>query len=216
MSDHSIWPEHHQTEHLLREIQAGNEQAVDELLNRHREPLRQMIHFRLDRGISSRVDASDVIQDVLLEANRRLRNYIAQPQMPFHLWLRQLAQDQMIDLHRRHHAQRRSVDRERSLNARFGDQSSLDLAAQLADKELTPAASMIRKELEERFLQALDQLEETDREVIVMRHIEQMGNGEIARVLNLSEPAAGMRYLRALRRLRGILAGTADSHPEGD
>jgi RNA polymerase sigma-70 factor (ECF subfamily) len=112
----------------------------------------------------------------------------------------------MIDLHRRHHAQRRSVDRERPLqSAGFGDQSSLDLAAQLPDGELTPAAATIRKELEQRFLEALGQLDEQDREIIVMRHIEHLGNSEVAQALQLSPAAAGMRYLRAIRRLKAVL-----------
>jgi RNA polymerase sigma-70 factor (ECF subfamily) len=156
--------------------------------------------------MARRVDASDIVQDVLLEASRRLRDYVAEPSMPFHLWLRHLAKDRMIDLHRRHHARRRNVDREQPLAARgLGDQSSIDLAAQLADSELTPAAATIRKELEERFLEALDQLEEGDREIVVMRHIEHLGNSDVAAALQLSPAAAGMRYLRAIRKLRAVL-----------
>lgn len=205
MSDQSIWPEHGITLDLVQAAAGGDDSATNALLERHRNALRKLVHFRLDRRIAGRVDASDVVQDVLLEANRRLRDYITDPKMPFHLWLRQLAQDRMIDLHRRHHAQRRTVDRERPLQARFGDQSSLDLAAQLPDQELTPAAATIRKELEERFLEALDQLGDVDREIIVMRHVEHLGNGEVATALELSEAAAGMRYLRAIRRLKSVL-----------
>lgn len=209
MSDNSIWPDHEQTQELVRAAAGGDEAATNALLNRHRDALRKIVQFRLDRQIAGRVDASDVVQDVLLEANRRLREYLTQPKLPFHLWLRQLAQDRMIDLHRRHHAQRRSVNREQPLRAAFGDRSSLDLAAQLPDDELTPAAATIRKELEERFREALELLPEADREMIVMRHVEHLGNGEIAAALNLSEAAAGMRYLRAIRRLKSILTGNA-------
>lgn len=206
MSDHSIWPEHETTRELVQAAAQGDEAAANALLQRHRDPLRRLIQFRLDRQLSRRVDASDVVQDVLLEASRRLKEYVSGPELPFHLWIRQIAQDRMIDLHRRHHAQRRAVDRERPLQAaNAGDKSALDLAAQLADAELTPAAAAIRKELEERFLQALDQLHPDDREIIVMRHIEHLGNSEVAQALNLSQAAAGMRYLRALRRLRSIL-----------
>ena len=88
---------------------------------------------------------------------------------------------------------------------KFGDRSSLDLAAQLSDQELTPAAATIRKELEERFLEALDQLDESEREIVVMRHVEHLGNGEVAEALDLSPAAAGMRYLRAIRRLKSVL-----------
>jgi len=205
MSDNSIWPEHDHTQKLVRDAASGNEDARNSLMERHRTALRRLIHFRLDRRIAGRVDASDVVQEVLIEANRRLQSYLEDPRLPFHLWLRQLAQDRMIDLHRRHHAQRRTIDREQSLQASFGDQSSLDLAAQLPDHELTPAAATIRKELEQRFLDALDQLPDADREIIVMRHVEHLGNGEVAAALDLSEAAAGMRYLRAIRRLKSIL-----------
>lgn len=170
--------------------------------------------MRLDRRIAARVDASDVVQDVLLEASRRLDEYIRDPKMPFHLWLRQLAKDRIVDMHRRHRAaQRRSVDREQRLTApAFADRSSLDLAAQLQDAEPTPAAATIRNELQRRFLAALDELAEDDREIIFMRHFEHLGNSEAAAALGISPPAAGMRYLRALRKLRAHLAepGAAD------
>jgi len=212
MTEKSIWPEHNVTMELARNAAEGNPQATNDLMDRHRDALRKLVQFRMDRQIARRVDASDVVQDVLIEANRRLKDFVAQGKMPFHLWIRQLAKDRMIDLHRRHHAQRRNVDKERPLNApAFGDRSSLDLAAQLADAELTPAAATIKKELEQRFLEALDQLDEQDREVIVMRHIEHMGNSEVAEALELNPAAAGMRYLRAIRRLKTILGGEAKS-----
>lgn len=202
-----MWPDAEQTERLLQEAAAGRSEAANHLLERHRAALRRMIALRLDRGVAHRVDASDVVQDVLLEASRRLADYLRDPRMPFHLWLRHLALDRMIDLHRRHHAQRRDVGREQRLRAApFGDHSSLDLAAQLQDEELTPAAAAIRKELAQRFLAALDQLDEQDREVILLRHVEQLGNSATAEALGLAPAAAGMRYLRALRRLRVLLS----------
>lgn len=205
-----MWPEPLGTVELVQSAAAGNDAAVNALLERHRESLRRLVQLRLDRRLSQRIDASDVVQDVMLEAAGRLRDYLSSPDMPFHLWLRQLAQDRMIDLHRRHHAQRRSVDREQPIAAAgFGDKSSLDLASQLRDSELTPAAATIRKELEQRFMQAVECLDERDREVILMRHVEQLGNGEVAQALGLSEAAAGMRYLRAIKRLRSVLQGDA-------
>jgi len=202
-----MWPESEQTLELLKHAGAGDRDAVNRLIERHRESLRRMVQLRLDRALAGRVDASDVVQDVLLEASRRLSEYLDNAKLPFHLWLRELAKDHVIDAHRRHRkAQRRSVDRERSLAPQFGDRSSLDLAGQLRDDELTPAAATIRKELEFRFLSALDQLEEDDAEIVLMRHHEQLSNSETAQALGLSPAAAGMRYLRALRRLRAILA----------
>ena len=201
-----LWPEQNVTQNLLANAKGGDRAAVNRLLERHRVSLRKLISLRLDRQIARRVDASDVVQDVLLEANTRLQDYLADPRMPFHLWLRQLAQDRMIDLHRRHRgAQRRSLDREQSLAVpQFADRSGFDLMGQLADHELTAAAS-IRKELEARFVVALDQLEDEDREIVLMRHFEQLGNSEVAEALGLSAAAAGMRHLRALRKLRAIL-----------
>ena len=102
-----MWPEQHNTQELLESAQAGNEVAVNKLLEHHRDALRNMVRLRLDRQIANRVDASDVVQDVMLEAAQRMREYLKDPRIPFHLWLRQLAKDRMIDLHRRHHAQRR-------------------------------------------------------------------------------------------------------------
>ena len=199
-------PQAGETQELLRVAGAGNADAVNRLMERHRESLRRMVQLRLDRALAARVDASDIVQDVLLEASRRLDDYIRDPRLPFHLWLRELAKDHVIDAHRHHRlAQRRSVNRERALAAEFGDRSSLDLAAQLRDGSLTPAAAAIRNELKRRFLWATDQLAEEDAEIILMRHDEQLTSSEAAQALGLSPAAAGMRYLRALRRLRAIL-----------
>jgi len=202
-----MWPDSTETQELLIRAEGGEPTAVNQLMERHRQSLRQMVQLRMDRVLSQRVDASDIVQDVLLEASQRLLEFIHDARMPFHLWLRQLAKDQLIDTHRRHRlAQRRSLDREQSLvQHATSDHSSLDLAAQLRDQELTPAAAALRKEFQQRFYQALEQLEEDDRELILMRHVEQLTNSDIAQVLGLSQPAAGMRHLRALRRLREIL-----------
>ena len=202
-----MWPEGDQTQDLLKDVENGDTSAVNRLLNRHREAVRRMVQMRLDQAVARRVDASDVVQDVMLEASQRLSDYIRSPSMPFHLWLRQLAKDRIIDMHRRHRAaQRRSVDREQNnINVGSDNKSSADLTALLSDAELTPAASAWRKEMEERFVLALDQLDESDREIVIMRHFEHLGNGEVAAALGLSAPAAGMRYLRAIRRLRELL-----------
>jgi RNA polymerase sigma-70 factor (ECF subfamily) len=143
-----------------------------------------------------------------LEASRRLPDYLRNPALPFHLWLRQIARDHLIDAHRRHRkAQRRSLDREQPIAAAaYLDRSSIALAAELRDQGLTPAAEALRQELQRRFLAALEQLDGDDREVVLMRHFEQLSNQDVAQALGLSEPAAGMRHLRAIRRLRAVLA----------
>jgi RNA polymerase sigma-70 factor (ECF subfamily) len=207
-----MWPDASETRALLEHAAQYGPTAVGRLLACHREPLRRMIAARLDRAVRRRVDASDVVQAVLLEASRRLADYLRDPVLPFPLWLRQIARDHLIDVHRRHRlADCRSIDRERPLAARvFSDRSSLDLAAELHDPGPTPAAEAMRRELVERFHTALQELGEDDREILLLRHAEHLSNAETAQVLGLSEAAAGMRYLRALRRLRAILGVSPD------
>ena len=203
-----MWPDSAETQELLVQARQGERGAIDQLLLKHREALRRMIDLRLDPQIERRVDASDIVQDVLIDANRRLPEYLQSPDMPLHLWLRHMANDRIIDAFRRHRgAARRSVNREQSLNVSVSNsESALDLAARLSDqRELTPATNATRRELHARFLEAVNQLDEPDRDVILMRHFEQLGNQDVARALKLSEAAAGMRYLRALRRLRKLL-----------
>ncbi|MBS0211242.1 MAG: sigma-70 family RNA polymerase sigma factor [Planctomycetes bacterium] len=204
-----MWPNSTDTQELIVSAKAGDASAAGALLEKHRDALRKLVALRTDRAIQGRVDASDIVQDALVEANRRLGDYLRDPRMPFHLWLRQIAKDRMIDAHRRHRlAGQRSVDREQAVTA-WQDQSALDLAAQLRDgRELTPATALLRQELQERFRAALAQLDDIDREIIEMRHFEQLANQEVAVALGLTEPAAGMRYLRAMRRLRALLDDT--------
>lgn len=204
-----MWPDQRDTQELLTAAKAGDAEARERLWNRHRGALHKLVAMRLDRGIQGRVDVSDVVQDALVEADRRLADYMKQEPMPFHLWLRQIARDRMIDAHRRHRgAERRSIDREQSppSPSLFADRSAFDLAAQLRDgREATPAAAALQHELEARFRAALEQVDPIDREIIELRHIEQLSNKDTATALGLSEPAAGMRYLRAIRRLRALL-----------
>jgi RNA polymerase sigma-70 factor (ECF subfamily) len=202
-----MWPDQPETEGLLNQARQGEVDAVERLLAAHREPLRRMIGMRLDPALAARIDASDIVQDVLLEAHRRLSDYLRNPVMPFHLWLRHIAKDHVIDAHRRHRqAQRRSLDREQPLvPAALADHSSYELAGQLLDPERTPASEAIRRELQRRLDGAIAHLEEDDREVILLRHGEQLSNQEVAAALGLTEAAASMRYLRAVRRLRAAL-----------
>jgi RNA polymerase sigma-70 factor (ECF subfamily) len=207
-----MWPERNTTDQLLRAARGGDRAAVDALLQRHREALRRMVDMRLDPALARRLDASDIVQEVMLEANRRLDEYLRDPKMPFHLWLRHMARDRIIDAHRRHRvAARRTLDREQPLVvAGTFDHSTQELAAQLCDPELTPSARAAWHEALRRFQVAVEQLSDQDREIIFMRHFEQLSNQDAAAALGLSPPAASMRYLRALRRLRELL-GQGDS-----
>ncbi len=209
----SIWPDAENTADLLKDVKQGDAQAVERLLARHRDSLHRMIQLRMDQRIRRRVDVSDVVQDVLIEASRRLKDYLQNPAMAFHLWIRQIAKDRLIDAHRRHRVSaKRSIDREQPMVVHGSvDQSSLEIAGQLCDPAMTPAAAATQRELAAHVEAAISQLGDTDREIILMRHYEQLSNGEIAIALELSEPAASMRYLRAIRRLRELLDQQASS-----
>ncbi|WP_254507512.1 sigma-70 family RNA polymerase sigma factor [Anatilimnocola floriformis] len=208
-----MWPQSEPTQELLAGAKQGDSAAVNNLMDRHRDSLRRMVQMRLDHKVQRRVDVSDVVQDVLVEANRRLQDYIANPVMPFHLWLRQIAQDRIIDAHRRHRGSaKRSVDREQPmLVAGADDHSTMQLAAQLCDPQMTPGAAATQKEMVQAVELAITKLDDVDCEIIIMRHFEQLSNQEIAQALGLTEPAASMRYLRAIKRLRALLNEGADS-----
>jgi RNA polymerase sigma-70 factor (ECF subfamily) len=197
------------TQALLDRVRRGDDAAINGLLSRHRAAIRRMIDRRMDKGVQRRVDASDIVQDVMIEANRRLGDYLANPTMPFQLWLRHMARDRLIDAHRRHRvASNRSVDREVPMTVPTGeDRSQADLMGQVADRELTPAAAATWHELERRFAAAVEQLDEADRQIVLLRHFEHLSTAEAADTLGLSKAAAGMRYLRAMRRLRVLLDG---------
>ncbi len=210
-----MWPTREDTDRMLDAARRGQTGAVDDLLGQFREPLRRVIDLRLDPVLGRRVDASDIVQDVLLEANQRLTDYLQSPDMPFHLWLRHLAQDRIIDSHRRHRlAQRRSVDREQAISRpAWADDSSTSLVASLIDAERTPATEAIHAELARKLTGAIHELGPDDRDIILMRHHEQLANQDVAKLLNLTEAAASMRYLRALRRLRAVLLPDPPAEP---
>lgn len=207
-----MWPEIDRTAELLNGARKGDDEAINRLMERHRDSVKRMVQLRLDARIQRRIDVSDIVQEVMVEAHRRLAGYVANPAMAFHLWLRQIAYDRIIDAHRRHRVSaKRSVDREQHAGRGAGsEQSSIQLAAQLMDQQVTPAAAAAQKEMAAIVEQAVTQLDEPDQEIIILRHYEQLSNQEAATVLGMTEPAASMRYLRAIRRLRSIL-GTSSN-----
>ncbi len=209
-----MWPESEQTQEILLHVQRGDDDdAINRLLERHREAVRRLVQMRLDRRIQRRVDVEDVVQEVMIEANRRLDVYLQNPIMAFHLWIRQIAKDRIIDAHRRHRGSaKRSVDKEQAMVAPAGvDRSTMELAGQLCDPEMTPGTAAAQAEMAQRVEEAIEDLDEQDAEIIRMRHYEQLTNQEIAQALELTEPAASMRYLRAVRRLRTTLGSDSSS-----
>ena len=203
----SIWPKDDRTERLLDAARDGDASAINELIDRHRGPIRRLVEMRLDRKVQRRVGVSDVVQDVMIEATGRLDRYLDDPVMAFHLWLRQIAWDRIIDTYRRHRVSaKRNMDREQPMSVPSGpDESTMELAVQLCDPNLTPAAAATQREIADQVELVLEDLPDPDREIILMRHYEHLTNLEVAQVLKLNPPAASMRYLRAIRRLRELM-----------
>ncbi len=190
---------------LLRQASEGDQAALTDLFTRHRERLRRMVDLRLNRRLVGRLDPSDVVQETLLQAARDLSGYLREPPLPFFLWLRHIATQKLVDTHRRHlGAEMRDAGREISLH--YGiDANSASLAIQLLGNLTGPSQAALRAELQAQLQEALDKLEPLDREVLALRHFEQLSNVESARVLEITEWAASKRYLRALERLAGVL-----------
>ncbi len=193
----------------LQQAAAGNEACWQRLLEEHTGRLRRMVAVRLDPRLQGRLDPSDVLQETYLEAIRQLQSYLSRPALPFHLWLRGLAGNRLNKLHRRHlGASKRDAGREKSLDEPVPEASSIVLAAHLMGHEDRPSEAAQRADLRIRLAEALDQLDPLDREALVLRHFEQLSSAEVGQVLGISEAAAGKRYLRALERLRHLLADT--------
>jgi RNA polymerase sigma-70 factor (ECF subfamily) len=200
-------PEPVNSEDLLSRAAAGDQGAWGALLSSHRERLRRMVTLRLDPRLHSRIDASDVIQEAFLDASAGLAGYMRNPAIPFYLWLRFLTGMRLAKLHRDHlGAKMRDAGREVSLyRGSLPDTSSAALAAQLMGHETRPSEAAMRAELKMRLQEVLNSMEPIDREILALRHFEQLTSAETAQVLGIKEPAARKRYLRALEELREIL-----------
>ncbi len=200
------------TEELLRRAEAGDEEARGQLLDAHRQRIRRMVAVRLDRRILGRVDPSDLVQEVLMEAHRRLNGYFRQRPLPFHPWLRQLAWELLVKVHERHlRAQKRRVTREEPLALGLPEESALELA-RLLTSDTSPSDRLIREELRRRVHTALEQLSARDREVLVLRHLEQLPTREVAEILGISEGAVKTRQVRALARLQALLSADSEGN----
>ena len=197
-----------ETARLLEQVRAGDQAALNELFTRHRARLRRMVELRLDRRLQARIDASDVLQEAYVDAVTRLDEYLREPTYPLFLWLRLIVGEHLLKLHRRHlGTQMRDVGLEVSIyrNA-FPAASSAALAAQLLGRHTSPTQAAVRAERMMRVQEALDTLDPMDREILSLRHFEQMSLAETALSLGISESAAAKRYVRALKRLKAILA----------
>jgi RNA polymerase sigma-70 factor (ECF subfamily) len=197
-----------ETARLLERAAAGDRPAWGRLLDRHRDRLRRMVALRLDRRLRGRLDASDVLQDAYVEASSRLPGYAQNPTMPFYLWLRFIAAQKLLELQRRHLGTRaRDAGREVSLyQGALPEATSAALAAQLLGRLTTPSQAALRAERKVWLQEALNRMDPLDREILALRHFEQLSNHEAALVLGLDRSAASKRYARALVRLKDVLA----------
>src|SRR5438876_3140589 len=197
-----------ETVHLIQRSKAGDSQALNELFIRHRDRLCRMVEMRLDHRLKARIDASDVIQDAYVEVVERLEEYLRDPKLPFFLWLRLVVGERLLKLHRHHlGTQMRDAGREVALyRGALPQASSAALAGQLLGKHTSPTHAAVRAGRMMRLQEALNTLEPIDREVLSLRHFEQMTLAETAMSLGIEESAAAKRYIRALKRLKTILA----------
>jgi RNA polymerase sigma-70 factor (ECF subfamily) len=192
----------------LRRLAAGDQQALADLFARYRERLRRMVKLRLDRRLQGRIDASDVLQEAFIDVARRAPEYAANPTMPFFLWLRLLTGQRLLMVHRQHFGTKmRDVGQEVSLyRGALPQASSVSLAAQLLGRMTSPSLAAVRAEMQLKLQEALNSMDPIDREVLTLRHFEELSNTETAAVLGLQKAAASNRYIRALKRLKEVLS----------
>ena len=200
------------TELLLERLRAGDRQALTDLFQRNRNRLRRMVELRMDTRLQGRVDASDVLQDAFLDAATYLDAYLRAPDFPPFLWLRCVVSQRLGIYHRRHCGTKmRDVAQEVSLYRNALPQaSSAALASMLLGRLTSPSNAAIRAEQVLRVQEALNALDPIDREVIALRQFEELSRAEAAAVLEITEEAAAKRYMRALRRLKAVLAAQPD------
>jgi RNA polymerase sigma-70 factor (ECF subfamily) len=195
------------TDWLIEQASRGQSAACHQLLMRHRDRLRRMVAVRMDRRLAPRIDPSDVVQEALAFAARKLPVYFRDRPLPFYPWLRSITWERLVKLHQKHlKAQRRAVTREEPQGPPLSSESAMDLAKRLIDSGTSPSLNVEKKELRAQVQAALTRLRASDREILVMRYLEQLSNKEIAGALGISEGALKMRHLRALTALKTILA----------
>ena len=193
---------------LATKMRGGSEEALAAVFSQYRDRLRRIIKFRLDYRIAGRVSDSDVLQETYISAAKKLEHFAQQPQMPAFLWLRLLVGQQFIDLHRQHlQAEKRDVRKEVSLQQNVpSPHTSMAIAAQLAGPMTAVSEIVARAERIERLEATLNQMDAIDREVIALRHFEELSNVETAKVLGIETAAASKRYVRAMSRLGQLMA----------
>jgi RNA polymerase sigma-70 factor (ECF subfamily) len=216
MTDSPVSP----TDNLETRLREGDSQALAELFARERERLWRMVSFRLAEPLRARLGPDDVLQEAFLDANQRLEHYKDCPDHSPFVWLRMVVNQTLVDLHRRHlGAQRRDAGREVALwSSPLAQTTSASVAIQLVGAFTSPSQAAVRAEAVTLVEQAIEHMDPIDREVLVLRHFEELTNAEVAETLGIEQKAASIRYVRALRRLKEILAqipGLSDEAPHG-
>jgi len=196
------------TVHLLERLRAGDRRALADLFQRHRDRLRRMVELRMDARLQGRIDASDVLQDGFLDLAKRVDSYLSDSRLPVFLWLRLVVSDRLAMVHRHHLGTRmRDAAQEVSLyRDPLPQASSAALAAMLLGRMTSPSNAAIRAEQILQVQEAINSLDPVDREVVALRHFEQLSRAETAVVLGITEEAGAKRYIRALKKLKTILA----------
>lgn len=191
------------TADLLNRLRSGDRAALETLLQLHRQQMRRAVDLRMDQQLRQRIDASDVIQEAQIEVVNRIDEYLEREPMPFHVWLHKTAYQQLLRLRRAHvEAECRGTAKESALP----DRSSILLIQRLGEGTGMPLDQLLREETHRRVKQALNDLGEADREILLLRTVEGMSNAECAQVLEIDAKAANNRYARALIRLQQVLA----------
>ncbi len=194
------------TENLLKRAAASDTSAITELMNKNRSRLRRMVSVRMDDRLAARVDPSDVVQEALFEATRRLDEYLQDPRIAFYPWLRDIAMNRLIDLHRRHiKAQRRSVVREDSSPLAANDASREELVGRLVSSATSPSKKAQAAEVRKQLHEALDRLPQDKRDVLVLKYLEGLTAAEIADVLHLAERTVWSKHREALDAIRRVM-----------
>ena len=165
-----------------------------------------MVEFRLDRRLRGRVDSLDIIQEAYIEIARRIGDYTANPAVAFYVWVRQITWQTLVSVHRRHLGQKRHPSMEVRLNRKGPNETTYSIAEALVGQLTSPSGAARRQEDYDQLREALSTMDETDREVLALRHFEQLGNNEVAEVLGIARTAASNRYVRAIKRLGDVLA----------
>jgi RNA polymerase sigma-70 factor (ECF subfamily) len=193
---------------LIERARAGDKDALNDVFTRHRARLKRMVEMRLDWRLQARFDASDVVQEAHLEITERLEEHLKNPTIPLFLWMRLVVGERLLKLQRQHlGAQMRDVSREVSLYRQpLPAASSAALVAQLLGKHTSPTQAVVRAERMLRVQEAINSLDPIDREVLSLRHFEDLTREETAQSLGIEEGAAAKRYIRALKRLKSVLA----------